>query len=357
MRKILAGIVSAITLTACGLSANSGDPGKDSPIAESHRIPVNTGQGYLFGLTWLTDASLVVGLDPAPLAPGSVPQVWRVQADGTNFSQIRLPNDPDCARTEYRDPARLSDGRIALSKLCADPHNSSAAASFNVVAYDPSTGGTAPLSALQDRVNVGGTSWNPHVAEGVGAHSSLVCANIVRVTSQGIGFFPVALGDGSHRWRLDAEATRAPGADCKSDGRADWPAWSPDGRTIAFFASPAAVGIEGQDRLKANDWQMYFMDPQTLDVKQLLAHLRSPAALSWSPDSQWLVFSGGVSGVSGTWLFRLSTKQVQRLTSDEMDFLAWSPDGSRLAAISYGGQTAYPPHSTFLLIDVKGVTK
>lgn len=106
------------------------------------------------------------------------------------------------------------------------------------------------------------------------------------------------------------------------------PAWSPDGRSIAFHSEQDGGGI-------------YLLDVKTRKTSRLTDGGYHPA---WSPDSKKLVYStGSFSDPAESSTFQssalrvisLKTKQTQQLgpTGSAYDALqpAWSPDGRRIA--------------------------
>lgn len=106
------------------------------------------------------------------------------------------------------------------------------------------------------------------------------------------------------------------------------PAWSPDGRTIAFRSDREGGGI-------------YLLDVKSRNSTRLTDGGYHPA---WSPDSRKIVFSTGtfvdpaessISENSSLNVLALDTRQITRLGSPASvyDALqpAWSPDGSRIA--------------------------
>ena len=105
-----------------------------------------------------------------------------------------------------------------------------------------------------------------------------------------------------------------------------WPAWSPDGRSIAFLRGPAA-GTE------------VLLIPAIGGPERKLADTRSAWGLAWSPDGKWLVFndsdSANPSEQRGS-LYALSveTRAIRKLTSAPplaQDLGAgFSPDGRTL---------------------------
>ena len=121
--------------------------------------------------------------------------------------------------------------------------------------------------------------------------------------------------------------TRSPAPD-------DWPAWSPDGRFIAFvrFASPQPTAADlvvipahgGAERTIAT----IFPAPIPRDIRPI-------GNLSWTPDGRWLAFGGATSpnGSRGIWLIAVDGSEQRRLTEAPRSDVSpvVSPDGRHLA--------------------------
>ena len=112
--------------------------------------------------------------------------------------------------------------------------------------------------------------------------------------------------------------------------RGEWPAWSPDGRRIAFARRGGENGFH----------QIRVINADGTHERIVAEHGLSP---SWSPDGQRIVFSSGVGmgggifavNADGTGLTLLLSHLFRDSTG--MDWLgmpSWSPDGKAIAFIS-----------------------
>jgi WD40 repeat protein len=344
--------LASLVVLSCNLPVSGSGSVKAAATAAplGHQLPASA--GYLYNLAWLRDGTLVVGtgLDTAPT---SWP-VWQLRPDGSELRQISLPPDRSCRLTSYMFPTALPDGRVGLTRTCHSLTDLSAAVD-TIIAYDPKSQVFQTLADLMGRMHVSGTSWNPGMTRGVGAASSGICARVAWLTPNGPQGIPVEIGEGAKKWRLDDWLRRPPGQHCTNEGRADCPAWSPDGRQVALSASPESIGVDGQDRLDAVSG-IYLIDVGSLHVSKVLDNLQNPCDLAWSPDGHWLAFTGKVRGQMGIWLFSPSTKALHLVAfNGEPSRPAWSPDGRRLAVIEDLSTTKWPPPTRLAVADVSSI--
>jgi Tol biopolymer transport system component len=112
--------------------------------------------------------------------------------------------------------------------------------------------------------------------------------------------------------------------DCGAD-QCEAPAWSPEGRLIAYSRYPAGIYAEEAphpDRvwmvdLNTDQTTPLYQDPQILG--------QNP---SWSPDGRWLAFFD--ASIGSMRVLNLQTRKEVTLRTSLLAVGAWSPDGSRM---------------------------
>ena len=100
------------------------------------------------------------------------------------------------------------------------------------------------------------------------------------------------------------------------DSRDWWPAWSPNGKWIAFGSS------------RGGEIDLYRMDANGENVMRLTNQGKCKRP-DWSPDSRWIAF------ISKSALFVMSAegKGIRRLADTFSTGCAWSPDGKEIAFV------------------------
>jgi TolB protein len=126
------------------------------------------------------------------------------------------------------------------------------------------------------------------------------------------------------------------------------PAWSPDGRRIAF----ATLRLD-----HSNLQQIWTADPTGAGAVQLTdlpdGNAEAPA---WSPDGRWIAFFASYGGSVDSELFSMRSdgsalKQLTDNRTSESD-PEWSPDGKRIAFVRYDRIVTMNPDGT----ERRGVT-
>lgn len=130
-------------------------------------------------------------------------------------------------------------------------------------------------------------------------------------------------------WLLPGDGT--PGASIPTTkGTADRdPAWSPDGRALAFVSN------------RHGGWRLYVADEKGANARLLVRQENEAKHPRWSPDGSTIAYLSRADGESGWDLWvtpadgSTDPKQLTRAPFDEED-PRWSPDGERIA-VSLGG--------------------
>jgi Tol biopolymer transport system component len=142
----------------------------------------------------------------------------------------------------------------------------------------------------------------------------------------------VANGDGTNEQRItftDAVAGCLPtDLRCPPTGNNLMPEWSPNGNQIAF----------GSDR--SGVFEVYVVNADGSELHQVT--MQGGAHPAWSPDGRRLAFTGsGVGGASDVWVINVDGTGLVNLTNDPaVDARPdWSPDGRRIAFSSNRGGT------------------
>ncbi len=115
--------------------------------------------------------------------------------------------------------------------------------------------------------------------------------------------------------------------------------WSPDSRRLAFITF-----VQGDNEIAI--WNRDSGEIEERISVQGVAAMTNPA---WSPDGRYIAFSGIDGGISDLYVLDLQTSGVRQLTNDRYSDLqpAWSPDGETIALVTDRG----PEGSDFEILD------
>lgn len=108
------------------------------------------------------------------------------------------------------------------------------------------------------------------------------------------------------------------------------PAWSPDGRKIAYASS-----TDGDPEIKVLDLASCINQVGSCDstARQITNNTATDWNPAWSPDGQWIAFSSNRDGHFDIYMMRPDGSDVRRLTTGDADAFSprWSPDGTQIA--------------------------
>jgi len=257
-----------VSVLACG------PPSTSSPLPEASRVPV--GDRILYGVAWLRDGTAVVTF--APERDDTPARLGTVDLASGEIDELPVPANRGCRRQQTQEPTLLPDARLGLLYVCEQDdvgHNAS------IQAFDLQSRRFERLFGLESIwVSNGPFTVSPDLQWAVIAHGGLICEGLSRFSRSGPAPLPVTISDEGRSFRLDTPVDGA--GKCADTGRAHFPAWSPDGQTIAFLGSPASIGHSGQGRLDA-DWNEYLLDAASLSPRRGLGGIHNARGSSMVP--------------------------------------------------------------------------
>jgi hypothetical protein len=281
-------------------------------------------EGQYFLLETLPDGRLL--LDKEEVADLNDGQINFHILDNKEVYPLLLPDDAACVTgTYYSQPGLLPDNRLGLVKFCVDSLSEPPAerGDYSLVAFDSAQHVITPLMdgflypGLQQSF-----TWNPDMSRGVMAVGTLD-STLYWLSPNGPEPMQVAVGEGEAKWSL-AEALEQTTCIRECDpspppvGIASTPSWSPDGKTIAFTASPAAMALQGLSRVNAV-YSLFLMDETELKPRAILNGLYQPRLLRWSPNGQHLLLDAciGLLRRCGLWAYNPHHGSLEQIGSRE----------------------------------------
>jgi WD40-like Beta Propeller Repeat len=232
----------------------------------------------------------------------------------------------------YTHPSLLPDGQLGLINGCVSRGDPPGLKRQYMVAYNFQTKETNLLvnESLPNYLSNGFT-WNPGMTQGLQQIYGGLEGTIYWMSPAGVAPVDFAVNDGERSFSPAKDFPHFSGSD--EQGIIFSPAWSPDGKTIAFFATLYAIGRSGFSR-SDGEYKIFFMDPIEQKPYPVVGKIYDTFGLTWSPDSKWLAFIGdhGLIRRHGIWLYSIESGKIYPIVSGDFSRIAWSPDGTKISA-------------------------
>jgi len=329
MKKNSAFTLLILYITLLGVSLSCGQTTKLS----SPGIKMNYPSASYSGLGWLSETELAAF---ASDEDGGVTGYYLENND--HFYPLDLPPsvaELDCNGAEdinYTHPSILPDGRLGLINSCISRGDPPGQKRQYMVAYNFQTKESQLLvnEPLPNYLSNGFT-WNPKVTQGLAQIYGGLDGTIYWITSEGVAPVDFTISDGERSFSPSKDFPNF--SDDNDQGIVFSPAWSIDGKTIAYFVTLDAIGRSGFSR-SDGEYKIFFMDPVEQKPVFIIGEIYHPSELIWSPDSNWLAFIGEYSILKthGLWLYSISSRKIYPVASGKFENIAWSTDGTKIAA-------------------------
>jgi hypothetical protein len=274
-----------------------------------------------YDITWLAPSLLAV---VAPLGD-TESSVSLMDLDGRGIGTVRLPEKrPACVVRIVADLTRLPTSELGFAETCV-LDSSNPPTTSELFAYDiqPHLARSLGLTSEPPKV----MTWLSDMSSAVYTAEGTLCATLYR-HDDGDGPLPIEVTVQGHRMPLGEELAATEDR-CTQFGNADFPAYAPDGGTLALAASYAG-GVHGQGRIDRPWALMLVSDGGTSTT--VLDGLRHPGGLAWLT-SKVLVFSGEIGGSAGLWAVRSDGSKLTHISESFPGPMSVSPDGSGLVGI------------------------
>jgi hypothetical protein len=342
---VLLGCVCLLLLSAySGLTHQQSSPQSHLDLVPVPYQQLSLPPGEYVNVAWLPDGTVAVNYvaDPENVhSQVQALQIYRLHLDGGRMRPVPLPQQPGCVRTDYIVGGTVPDGRLLAGRDCltGKPGDAGRSAAIAVDLSSRKVTLLAPLRSFSAAV-----TRRPRSSEGAASYAGGQCDSLTAIAASGFLPAPRPVRIDGRSWPLDVvfrpgfEFSDSPSL-CKPYGRARDAQYTADGRTIAFFASPATVGIAGRRREDV-PWNLYLaraaaggqlVDPAS--IRKVFTGIGDPHGMALSGDGRYASVAGDFGrDLTGTWLIDTITGRARLLGRGLANTTAFSPDERRVIA-------------------------
>lgn len=244
--------------------------------------------------------------------------------------KIEFEDDSNCESVDYVGYDAFPDGRLQLWEYC----RTSEGVDAFLLAYDWRTEQIERIFGPLPR-GWSSASWNPDQTRAIAFLDNGFSSGTLYWLWKG-GFEPIDIivGNSERSWNLKDDFPAFVGASNGETGNTGRAAWAPDGSSIAFFASPAAIGKTGSERFYV-DYNLYTLKANEFQPKQVLTQIYFPNLILWSPNSKFIVFESNYPTIKqhGLWIYSIASQSVIKIAVGKFVPYTWTSDGNSLVAL------------------------
>jgi len=279
------------------------------------------------GLAVLEDGGVVLATSDTDGAT----QMLLAPSIGQRLSPITIPPTSCYAESRY-GPQPFGYGGLAFIEICRHAPNQVPPDTANIVAADFAHHAFTTLMQITTSGETENATFalSPDAQRAYYDVGSGVCSGIALATPTAAALpLPWTVASDGRQFRLDAspDLTRA----CGPDGQAASPTLDPTGKTLAFLASPASVGLTTFESRSHAAWRIFTTRLTDGRPDVASAAVVEPGPIRWSPDGKWLAFVGIPAGQrGGLWVLNVEDHSIRLITAADVSVFAWERDSQRL---------------------------
>ena len=303
-------------------------------LASIERLPMQV-DDYAY-LAWLNDHQLVTQYNPTGLTGAYRLRIGLISLDAEPVTVLELPPHPQCGDKLYslRIPVAVAGGQLAYVCSCSETQFGQ---DFDYpMLYDPHTDTARPVRA---------DKFDPIIVTGavgkIDDYTFFPDLQTGMLVDSWSGATQLHTFDHTTVTHLDLGFTVVGNAQI-----------APNGQQIVITAQKGDSGLQNLQR----PYTLLLVDPTTWESRALFEAFHA-GAFTWSPDSRFFAFiaTDPTTEDGAIWLVNPATDARRRIAVGSFGGLAWSLDGTTLAATRFVSSAPLNSLREIVLLDLTQV--